>query len=60
MKKVECGMAAVAPADPTKTGYTFLKWNKDFSVVKSALDIYPVFSINIHIQLLSLTATVQP
>ncbi|MBR1786947.1 MAG: BspA family leucine-rich repeat surface protein [Paludibacteraceae bacterium] len=46
MKKVECGTAAVAPADPTKTGYTFLKWNKDFSVVKSALDIYSVFSIN--------------
>ena len=38
-EKVESGQAATAPADPTREGYTFNGWDKDFSEVTSDLTV---------------------
>ena len=36
---VNYGEAAVAPADPTREGYTFIGWDKDFSAVTEDMTI---------------------
>ena len=38
------GKSATAPTAPTKTGYTFKNWDKEYSNVTSNLDVYPVFA----------------
>ena len=43
---VEFGSAAVAPADPDKTGYTFIGWDKEFDNVKEDLVIVAKYDIH--------------
>ena len=43
--EVEEGESAEAPSAPTKPGYEFVGWDKEFSEVNSDLDIYPLFEI---------------
>ncbi len=45
-QRVEKGTAAVEPGAPYSEGYTFLRWNTDFSEVTQDLDIYPIYSVN--------------
>ena len=43
---VAYGSAATAPANPTRTGYTFSKWDKDFSNITGALTVKAQYTIN--------------
>lgn len=43
---VEYGKGATAPTTPTLTGYTFDKWDKDFSSVKDNLEVKAIFIAN--------------
>lgn len=43
-QEVEEGHAATAPADPTRAGYTFTGWDKDFSSVTKNLVVYANYS----------------
>ncbi len=45
VQNVEEGTAAIEPGAPYREGYTFLRWNTDFSAVTSDLKIYPVYSV---------------
>lgn len=42
------GGAAVAPASPMKTGYTFAQWDKAFTNVTSDLVIKAVYTVNMY------------
>lgn len=39
------GKSATAPTEPTKTGYTFVEWDSDFSVVTEEMTITAIFQI---------------
>lgn len=43
---VEHGASATAPANPTRTGYTFTGWDKDFANVTSNLTVTAQYKIN--------------
>ena len=43
---VEYGNAADAPSDPTREGYTFIGWNKDFSNVTADMIVTAQYEIN--------------
>ncbi|MBQ9068143.1 MAG: cell wall-binding repeat-containing protein, partial [Eggerthellaceae bacterium] len=45
-QKVAYGKAATAPASPTRTGYTFAKWDKAFNKVTSNLTVTATWKIN--------------
>ena len=44
--KVPNGEAATAPADPTRVGYTFIGWDKDFSHVTDHMTVTAQYQIN--------------
>ena len=44
---VDYGSAAVAPTDPTRDGYTFTGWDKDFTNVQSDLTVTAQYQQNI-------------
>jgi uncharacterized repeat protein (TIGR02543 family) len=44
--KVPDGEAATAPADPTREGYTFIGWDKDFSSVTEDMTVTALYQIN--------------
>ena len=46
-EQVEQGKSATAPADPTREGYTFKGWDKDFSNVQSDLTVTAQYDKNI-------------
>ncbi len=41
---VEYGSAATAPTDPTRTGYIFKEWDKDFSAVTEVLTVTATYT----------------
>lgn len=43
---VNKGTAAVAPANPSREGFTFSKWDKDFSNITANMDIQAVYTKN--------------
>lgn len=45
-QKIEYGKSAIAPINPTKENYTFIGWDKEFSNVKSDLNIYALYKAN--------------
>jgi len=45
-QQVEKGYSASAPAAPTREGYTFVGWDKDFSNVHSNMSIYALYEPN--------------
>jgi hypothetical protein len=45
-EQVEEGKAATAPADPSREGYTFIGWDKDFSYVTSDLVVTAQYEAN--------------
>ena len=45
-ESVEYQSAATAPADPTREGYTFMGWDKDFSKVTEDMTITAQYQIN--------------
>ena len=44
---VNKGAAAVAPANPSREGFTFSKWDKDFSNITANMDIQAVYTQNV-------------
>ena len=46
VESVEYQSAATAPADPTREGYTFMDWDKDFSKVTEDMTITAQYQIN--------------
>jgi uncharacterized repeat protein (TIGR02543 family) len=45
-QKVKENDAAIAPEDPTREGYTFIGWDKDFSNVTENMEIIALYKIN--------------
>ena len=46
VESVEYQSAATAPADPTREGYTFIGWDKDFSNVTDHMTVTAQYQIN--------------
>ena len=46
VQEIEEGKSAVAPANPTKEGYTFKGWDKDFRNVTSDMEVKAIFEKN--------------
>lgn len=46
IRTVTYGKGAVAPANPSRTGYTFVKWDKSFDKVSSDITVNAVYQIN--------------
>ncbi len=47
-ENVDYGSAATAPADPTRTGWTFTGWDADFGNITADLVVTAQYSINTH------------
>jgi len=45
---IEHGSAAVAPADPARTGYTFIGWDVDFDYITGELTVTAQYEINVY------------
>ena len=45
---VKEGEAAIAPSDPTREGYTFTGWDKDFSKVLEDMTVTAQYEINVY------------
>jgi uncharacterized repeat protein (TIGR02543 family) len=45
-QKVEHGRAATAPTAPTRTGYTFTGWDKEFTNITGDLTVTAQYTIN--------------
>lgn len=45
-EQVQQGGNATAPANPTRTGYTFTGWDKSYTNIQSNLDVYGTWQIN--------------
>lgn len=45
-EEVEYGKGATAPVNPTREGYTFVKWDKDFSNITEDIIVTAEYSIN--------------
>ena len=45
-QELEIGSAATPPASPTREGYTFIGWDKDFSNVTEDMTIIALYKIN--------------
>lgn len=48
-RKVEAGTDAVAPENPTRTGYTFDKWSISFDNVTKHLIVKALYKINVYV-----------
>lgn len=48
------GDSATAPSEPSKEGYSFSGWTADFTNVQSDLDVYPIWTEQVVVQLYSL------
>ena len=44
---VEYGLSATPPSNPTKEGFTFIGWDKDYQSIKSNLVIYALYTENL-------------
>jgi uncharacterized repeat protein (TIGR02543 family) len=47
-QQVNKGTDALAPANPTRTGYTFTGWDRAFTNVRADTDVRAQFSINVY------------
>jgi len=47
-QQVNHGGGAIAPASPTRTGYTFAGWDKEFSTVTEDLEVVAVYTLNVY------------
>ncbi len=47
-QEVEPGQSATAPANPTRPGYTFTGWDKDFTNVQSNLTVTAQYTANLY------------
>ena len=47
-QRILYGLGALAPDDPTRTGYTFIGWDKDFSCVREDLTVTALYEINVY------------
>lgn len=45
-EKINHGSAATPPENPSRAGYTFSKWDKEFDNIVSNLDIKAIYTIN--------------
>ena len=43
---VEYGASATAPTPPTRTGYTFVGWNQEFSLITTNIEVQAIYEIN--------------